>query len=369
MNVLVVDDDGVQRRLLTWLLKGEGYDVVSASDGFEAIGRFRQSASALVVCDWDLPERNGVEVCRMLRDEKPLRDLYFVMLTNRNSRQDRRTAFAAGVDQYLIKPVGPDELVTLVNIGRFVVTRTPEEREILAMARTAESRDPSTGAHLERIRNYCRVLVDQLGRLPEYSGVLDEEYLKLIYVASPLHDIGKLTVPADVLLKPGKVNAMEFDILKSHTLRGAATLDAAIERVDDSPVLRMARDIVVSHHERFDGSGYPHGLAGDEIPLCGRIVALADVYDALTRKRIYQRALRHEEARAIVVNGAGTAFAPNVVQAFLDREDDFQTIRNQYAEASRLAAESHEALCGHEINGELLRGTELGVTHSTGIVV
>lgn len=369
MNVLVVDDDGVQRRLVTWLLREEGYHVVTASDGLEAISQFRQSASALVVCDWDLPEKTGVDVCRMLRGDNSSTDLYFVMLTNRNSQQDRRTAFAAGVDHYLVKPADRDELVTLVNIGRFVVTRTPEEKEILAMARTAESRDPSTGAHLERIRNYCRVLVDQLRRLPEYDGVLDDDYLKLIYVASPLHDIGKLAMPADLLLKPGKVDPTEFDILKGHTLHGAATVDAALARNNDSPLLRMARDIVVSHHERFDGSGYPHGLAGDQIPLCGRIVALADVYDALTGKRIYRRALRHEEARAIIVNSAGTAFAADLVQAFLDRENDFRTIRDQYTEADRLAADVPASACGHEINGDLLRGTELEQMHSTGIVV
>ncbi|MBL7039897.1 MAG: response regulator [Pirellulaceae bacterium] len=369
MNVLVVDDDAAQRRLVTWLLEEQGYDVITAGDGLEAIDRLRQSPSALVVCDWDLPGISGVEVCRMLRGEHSPQDLCFIMVTARHSQRDRRTAFAAGVDQYMIKPVGPAELAAQVEIGRFVVTRTPEERRILAMARVAESRDPCTGSHLKRIRSYCRVLADQLRTVPDLGDVVDEDYVKLVYVASPLHDIGKMAIPGDVLLKPGKVNQKEFEILKAHTLQGAATLDTALDRLDDSPLLRMARDIAISHHERYDGSGYPHGLAGDEIPLCGRIAALADVYDALTSRRIYRRALRHEEARAIIVNGAGTAFAPYVVQAFLDREDDFQTIGRQYSEVDRLAVDLPAVAYGHEISGRLLRGTELGHLHSTGVVV
>jgi len=332
MNVLVVDEDALHRPLVTRPLADAGYQVSEAADGREAIDRFRQSDCDLVVSDWDLPSMNGIQLCRTMRSGESFRDAYFIMLTTRSSGEDRALAAAAGVDHYMTKPFEPNDLVMQANTGRFVLNRTPEERRMLLMGRLAESRNPASGDHLQRTRNYSRILADQLRSKPEFHNVIDEEFVNLIYMASALHDIGKLAIPDEILLKPGKVTGAEFEILKTHTLRGAETLDAARDGASDTSFLRMARDIAVSHHERYDGGGYPHGLAGDDIPLCGHIVALADVYDALTSKRAYRNALRHEEARSIIIDGVGTAFAPAIVRAFLDREAEFIAVREQHAD-------------------------------------
>jgi len=309
-----------------------GYQVSEAADGREAIDRFRKDECALVVSDWDLPTMNGIQLCREMRNGGAVRDSYFIMLTKRGSREDKAVAAAAGVDHYMSKPFQPNDLVMQANTGRFVLGRTPEERKMLDMARLAESRDPAAGEHLERIRYYSRILADQLSRDFNYQSVIDRAYINLICMASALHDIGKLDIPDEILLKPGKVTRAEFEIVRTHTLRGAETLDAALEGVPDPSFLRMARDIAISHHERYDGGGYPYRLAGDDIPLCGQIVALADVYDALTSNRAYRNALRHEEARSIIIDGTGTAFAPALVRAFLDREVDFLAVRERHAD-------------------------------------
>lgn len=332
MNVLVVDGDALHRPLVTRPLVDAGYQVSEADDGREAIDRFRQSERTLLVSDWDLPTMDGIQLCRAMRNGGCSRDGYFIMLTGRNSREDREVAAAAGVDRYMTKPFDPDDLVMQANTGRFVLNRTPVERKMLLMGRLAESRNPAAGDHFERIRKYSRILADQLRGKPEFQNAIDNKFVELIYMASALHDVGKLAVPVEILLKPGKVTNDEFEVLKTHTLRGAETLDEALDTVPDPSFLRMARDIAVSHHERYDGGGYPYGLAGDDIPLCGHIVALADVYDALTSRRTYRNALRHEEARSIIIDGVGTAFAPAMVRAFLDREADFVAVREQHAD-------------------------------------
>jgi putative two-component system response regulator len=174
------------------------------------------------------------------------------------------------------------------------------------------------------------VLAEQMATLPEYRDQIDADYVRTIYLTSPLHDIGKVGIPDHVLLKPGRLTPEEFEIMKQHVVIGSQTLEAALQTQPSSAgFLRFARDIAWSHHEKYNGKGYPRGLAGDEIPLCGRIVSVADVYDALTTRRVYKPALSHEQAREIIVQGRGTDFDPDVVDAFLSREQDFIAIRQQ----------------------------------------
>jgi putative two-component system response regulator len=180
--------------------------------------------------------------------------------------------------------------------------------------------------------NYSRVLAQQLPAMGCFTDQIDPAYVRLLYSTSPLHDIGKVGIPDSVLLKPGRLSDREFEIMKTHTLIGAQTLDAALKRFPGARFLHMARDIALTHHERHDGSGYPGGLAGDRIPLCGRIVALADVYDALTSKRVYKDAFAHDIAKSLITREAGTHFAPEIVEAFLAAEREFIAIRRQFAE-------------------------------------
>ena len=219
-----------------------------------------------------------------------------------------------------------------VNIGRRIIGLETRDMTIFALAKLAESRDPETGRHLERVRSYCRVITQRLQDYPRFRSLIDDRFVALIYQTSPLHDIGKVAIPDRILLKPGRLTAEEFDIMKTHTLHGAETIEAVLEEYPDAPFLEMARDIALCHHERYDGSGYPHGLAGDAIPLSARIMALADVYDALTSRRVYKEAFSHETSKSIITNESGTHFDSDMVDVFLAEESQFIAIRQQYAE-------------------------------------
>jgi response regulator RpfG family c-di-GMP phosphodiesterase len=203
---------------------------------------------------------------------------------------------------------------------------------IFSLAKLAESRDLDTGAHLERVQHYCRALVQKMASLDKYRNVIDSTFIHLIFQTSPLHDIGKVGIPDAILLKPGRLNDQEFEIMRTHTTIGDETLRAASAKFPVVSFLEMAHDIAATHHERYDGTGYPHQLKGDEIPLAGRITALADVYDALTSKRVYKQAFTHEAAKQIILKDRGTHFDPDVVDAFVEQEEQFLTIRSKFSE-------------------------------------
>jgi putative two-component system response regulator len=253
---------------------------------------------------------------------------------------DTISGFASGIDDYITKPFNPNELLMRVNVGRRIVQLETSQMTIFALAKLAESRDPETGAHLERVRTYARLLAKQLQTSPGFREPINDEFVRLIYETSPLHDIGKVAIPDAILLKPGELTATEFDVMKTHTLRGAETLEAALQEFPNARFLRMAKSIALSHHERYDGTGYPQGLIGDQIPLCGRIVALADVYDALTTKRVYKEAMSHPAAKAIIVGQRARHFDPAVVDAFLEVEEEFRAIHSQYADTIESVAAS-----------------------------
>ena len=198
---------------------------------------------------------------------------------------------------------------------------------ILGLAKLAEYRDEETGAHLERIREYTRVIAIELTQRPEYASYIDDEYIEDLYFSSILHDIGKVGIPDNILLKPGKLSKEEFDIIKQHPIIGGEVLKNVDREVGQQSFLSLANEIAFYHHEKWDGTGYPKGLAGEEIPLSARIVCLADVYDALTTKRVYKEAYSHEKARQIIIRYRGTHFDPLIVDAFLRNEDKFNRIR------------------------------------------
>jgi len=194
---------------------------------------------------------------------------------------------------------------------------------ITKMAELAEKRDKETGEHLKRMRNYARITVEELSTLPKYKGIIDREYIRRLYNAAPLHDIGKVGVPDSILQKPGKLNDVEYEKMREHTIIGGKILEGP-------KFLEMAKTVAYYHHEKYDGSGYPYGLSGEGIPLCARIVAIADVYDAMTSKRVYKEALSHERTRKLLSICSGGHFAPDVVEAFLKREKDFLRIKETF---------------------------------------
>ncbi len=201
---------------------------------------------------------------------------------------------------------------------------------MVGLAKLAEARDPETGMHLERMSNYSRLISEELSTLPEYSLYIDDDYIQDIHNSSPLHDIGKVGIPDAILLKPGKLTKQEFEIMKQHSAIGGDSLRAADQQLGGESFLTLGKEIAYYHHEKWDGTGYPEGLKGTDIPLSARIVAIADVYDALTSKRIYKDAIPHDRAREIIIDSSGSHFAEDIVRAFLRREQDFLKIREQF---------------------------------------
>lgn len=304
------------------------------SNGREALDAIHEESYRLVITDWEMPEMDGIELCKAIRAGNFSGYVYIILLTSRDSPQETVEGLSAGADDFIVKPFNPGELIARVRSGERVLSLETREVAIFALAKLAESRDPETGAHLERVRSFARVLTQELSKHEKFRNELDAEFIRLIFLTSPLHDIGKVGIPDGVLLKPGRLSDEEFDIMKTHTVIGATTLSAALSKFPEAKFLRMARDIALTHHERFDGTGYPNGLVGEDIPLCGRIVALADVYDALTSKRVYKEAFMHSLARSIILEESGSHFDPNVVDAFLACEQEFIKIRERYRESA-----------------------------------
>jgi putative two-component system response regulator len=338
MRVLVVDDDLITREIVVEDLRHFGYDVTAASDGREAFELVRTGMFRLVVSDWQMPHMSGLDLCREIRKRGWSGYIYFILLTLRGGVDNVVCGLDAGADDFLTKPFQPQELRMRLRTGERVLGLESRDLMIFAMAKLAESRDKDTGDHLDRMREYSRILADELSRWPHYCQQVDGDYVQLIYQTSPLHDIGKVGVPDSILLKPGPLTPEEFAIMQRHTLLGGETLQAVAESRPDALFLKMAKEIALTHHERFDGTGYPQRLKGEQIPLCGRIVALADVYDALTSKRVYKPAFDHQKARAIILESKGTQFDPDVVQAFINREQEFVAVSRQFHDQGAPAA-------------------------------
>jgi putative two-component system response regulator len=329
MRVLIVEDDDDALALLENAVAYFGYDVTTASNGVDALELIRSGQYQLVVSDWEMPGISGVQLCQEIRRRVSSGYTYFILLTARTGLQNRVEGLRAGADEFLSKPVDPEELQVRLRVAERILSLESRDLVIFSLAKLAEARDPETGAHLERIREYCRVLAQYIIKSPKYRSDLDGEFAQMLYMTSPLHDIGKVGIPDRILLKPGPLTRDEFEIMKQHAVIGGTTLNAAAEAHPHARYLQMARDIAFTHHEKFDGSGYPYGLRGDEIPLCGRIVALSDVYDALTTARVYKPAYSHDVAKNIILDGSGKHFDPEVVEAFVANEQRFIDIHEQ----------------------------------------
>jgi putative two-component system response regulator len=269
---------------------------------------------------------DGIELCRKIRNTDLPAYIYVILLTRHGEKEDMLTALSAGADDFITKPLDPVELKLKIRIGERILSLETRDVTIFALAKLAESRDFETGMHLERMRNYSKTIAAALAGTDKYKGIITPEYIHNIYLTSPLHDIGKIGIPDSVLLKPEKLNDEEWVIMKTHPQNGADTLGAALEQFPEVAFLKMARDIALSHHEKYDGSGYPCQTEGKEIPLSGRIVALADVYDALTSNRVYKDAFTTKVAHSIIGENGGKHFDPDVVKAFENNEPSFLRI-------------------------------------------
>ena len=356
-RILIVDDEPINLKVLADLLRGD-YALSVAKDGVQALARMAADPLPdLVLLDVMMPQMDGHEVCRRLKLEDRTRDVPVIFVTAMGQTEDETRGFEIGAVDYITKPISPS--VVMARVRTHVALREARHRlqdqnheledrvaertrevvatqdvTIRALASLAETRDNETGNHIRRTQRYVRVLAEQLRNHPDYAAELDDRTIDLLFKSAPLHDIGKVGIPDAILLKPGKLDDHEFAVMKTHVTLGRDALMAAEGEVDgqSNSFLRVAREIAFSHHEKWDGGGYPEGLAGTAIPLSARLMAVADVYDALISKRIYKPSWPHDRAVATIHDGRGTHFDPVVLDAFRAVEADFQRIAGEFSD-------------------------------------
>lgn len=327
-KVLVVEDERTQRRLMRSQLEKEGYQVIEAEDGKQGLQAFLDDPEIrLVLTDLIMPEMDGFQLIQALRENES-RYTFIIVLTSQNDKASLVKALSLGADDYLTKPVFQDELSLRLIGGRRMIRIEGQDEIIMAMVKMAGARSGETGSHLDRVRAYTRILAYDLAQTrPELR--LTPSRAEDIARVSPLHDIGKVAIADNVLHKPGRLTGDEMDRMKCHTVIGGELLQEIYDRTG-STYLQLACEVATYHHERWDGSGYPEGLAGDAIPLSARIVALADVFDALTAERCYKDAFAYAKAKDIVITEYGHHFDPMVVDAYLRHETEWLAVLAQY---------------------------------------
>jgi putative two-component system response regulator len=355
-TILVVDDTPDNLSLMSGLLRGE-YKVKLAPSGERALQIAAGDGKPdLILLDIMMPDMDGYEVLRRLRADPATRSIPVIFLTAMTGKDDEKTGLDLGAVDYITKPINPAITLARVrnhlqlklardllhdhnqHLEREVQKRTREvvamqDVTIRAMASLAETRDNETGNHIRRTQHYVMALALKLQNHPRFRDELTDETIELMFKSAPLHDIGKVGIPDRILLKPARLTAEEFEIMKTHAALGR---DAIVEAEQDlgqsNPFLRYAKEITYSHQEKWDGTGYPEGLAGDAIPLSARLMAVADVYDALISQRVYKPAFSHERSVAIILQGRGKHFDPDMVDAFAELAENFRQIAARFAD-------------------------------------
>jgi len=355
---MVVDDSKTNIDLLVGLLIDE-YDIRVARDGLMALELMRQEPPDLVLLDIMMPGMDGFEVCRQMQAEPLLQDIGVIFVTAMTESLNEQQGLEVGAIDYLTKPIQPAIVKLRVknHLELQNVKRQLEEQNLLledkvrertkevlhtqditieCMASLAETRDPETGNHIQRTKHYVKIMLDiMMEQHPTYCQC-NQQKAELIVKSAPLHDIGKVGIPDHILLKPGRLTATEFAVIKRHTTYGWRALQVAQDRAGLNTFLQTAADLAYTHHEKWDGTGYPRGLKGEDIPLCGRIMTIADVYDALISRRSYKDPFSHEKAVHILTCGDGRTipehFDPKVLAVFKKHHELFFKISQRYGE-------------------------------------
>ncbi len=359
-TILIVDDTPDNISLLAALLKGK-YKIKIATSGAKAL----QIASTLpapdlILLDVMMPLMDGHETCQRLKADPQTVNIPVIFLTAKSQVEDEEIGLSLGAVDYIAKPISPPILFARVatqlnlknarqllqdnnaHLEYLVAERTQQlskmqDATIMAMASLAETRDNETGNHIRRTQHYIAALAQHLSSHPRFMAVLTKENIALLFKSAPLHDIGKVGIPDHILLKPGKLNSEEFEVMKLHTVYGRDTILAVEKHLGGSnDFLGFAREIAYSHQEKWDGSGYPENLVGEDIPVSARLMAIADVYDALISKRVYKPAFSHQEALKIMTQGRGTHFDPDMLEAFLQIEATFREIATRFHDEEKV---------------------------------
>jgi putative two-component system response regulator len=349
-SVLIVDDAPENLRLLAEILKRGGLVPRPVTSGRLAMQAAVADPPDLVLLDVRMPEMSGLDLCRWFKQDERLRSIPVIFISGLQSADDKVEAFRVGGVDYVSKPFQDQEVLARVKthlrlrrlqvelasytleleqrIAQQVAALTASQlATIFALAKLAEARDDDTGQHIERVQTFARVLAEQMREMGLQAAELSTAFIDHLYQTASLHDIGKVGTPDAILLKPGKLSPEEFAEMKKHSVLGANTLAAVLKRHPDNQFLRMGVDVARSHHEKWDGRGYPDGLRGAAIPLAARIVALADFYDALTSERPYRPAFSHEDTSRMIQEGTGSHFDPDVVVSFNALDGEFRRIR------------------------------------------
>lgn len=330
MKILIVEDELVSRKKMDKLVQSLGHETLVAMDGVAGWKIWRDERPRIVLTDWSMPQMDGLELCAKIRSEEGEDYTYVIIVTAKDDIQDVIKGMDAGADDYIAKPFNKDELNVRIKAGERVINFQIKDIVIFALAKMAEARDEDTGKHLERVSHYSKRLAETILDSPNPPPELDRLLVDNIFLTSLLHDIGKVGIPDYILLKPGRLDDEEFGIMKTHAEIGYNTLNEALKKAPRARYLQIAAEIAHHHHEKYDGSGYPDGLKGDEIHIASRIFALSDVYDALVSKRPYKEPFTHERAKSIIADGQGKHFDPMVVDAFFGCEHSFIEIHNKY---------------------------------------
>lgn len=356
-TILVVDDTPDNLSLMRELLKDD-YQVQLANGGERALKLAAMVPRPdLILLDIMMPGMDGYEVCRRLKSDAATRDIPVVFLTAKSEIEDETKGLEMGAVDYITKPISPPIVLVRVKnhlalkahadflrdkadfLEAEVTKRTQEvvaiqDVTILAMASLAETRDSDTGNHIRRTQFYVKALAEHLRGHPRFAAQLSDNYIQMLFKSAPLHDIGKIGIPDRILLKPGRYEPAEFEIMKTHTTLGRDAIEHAEKQLGMTvEFLSMAKEIALSHQEKWDGSGYPQGLAGDAIPLSARLMAIADVYDALISRRVYKEGMPHEQAVSLIQEGRGHHFDPDITDAFVALKDDFREIAARFADS------------------------------------
>ncbi|MEI7841766.1 MAG: two-component system response regulator [Gallionellaceae bacterium] len=355
-TILVVDDTPANLSMMNALLKDD-YVVKVANSGTRAL----QIAHAdgppdLILLDIMMPEMDGYEVCRQLKLDVQTRDIPVIFLTAKSEVDDEQHGLELGAVDYITKPISPPIVMARVRnhlalkaaadflrdqndyLEQEVKKRTCEviaiqEATIQIVTSLAETRDASTGNHIRRTQFYIQALAEKLAQSPRFAADLGPHEIESIIKSAPLHDIGKVGIPDNILLKPGRLTPEEFEIMKTHTTLGRDAIENAEAQMGTKiDFLHTAKNTSFSHHEKWDGSGYPQGISGEAIPLSARLMAVADVYDALLNERVYKPAIAHEAALAIMREGRGRHFQPEILDAFLEIHETIRAIATRFAD-------------------------------------
>ncbi|MCX5813798.1 MAG: two-component system response regulator [Proteobacteria bacterium] len=357
--VLVVDDTPANLALVSSLLK-DLYTVKVANRGTRAL----QVAAAkpmpdLILLDIMMPEMDGYEVISKLKENPETADIPVIFLTAKAEVEDEQRGFELGAVDYITKPISPPIVMARVKTHLTLKTArdflkdkneyleqeikrrmkeltTAQDMTIVAMASLAETRDSDTGNHIRRTQNYVKLLAKKLQKHPRFSHFLTDENIELLYKSAPLHDIGKVGIPDRILLKPGRFTAEEFEIMKTHTVLGRHAIEESEKLLDEpNSFLGLASEIALYHQEKWDCSGYPEGIGGDEIPISARLMAIADVYDALICRRVYKEPMPHEKAVEIIKEGWGIHFDPDVTDAFVENAEEFRVVAEHFKDTDK----------------------------------